>query len=146
MKIIWGQQLSIHDGECKYLKRWVLQFKWFSLRLHHWTGNDDLRYDHNHPWWFISFVLWGSYKEHLPVVMQHGILDKLVWYKDNNTRIRRWLSLRYYPAEHSHAVETKNCWTLLLTGPQKYKWGFWVNGKLVTKKQYFKQFGHHQCE
>lgn len=35
------------------------------------------------------------------------------------------------------------CWTVLLTGPEKRVWGFWVNGKFRKRNKYFYEHGHH---
>src|SRR4051794_15603879 len=59
--IIWGQRLG--KPECPYMRRWVLNFYWFSIRLHHWYSSDDQRYPHDHPWWFVSMVLSGGYMD-----------------------------------------------------------------------------------
>jgi len=48
-------------------------------------------------------------------------------------------------AEHKHCVEvkSKHCWTFLITGPKRRKFGFWVNGKFVKRNKYFYEYGHH---
>lgn len=117
--------------ECPYLERWVLNFRWFSIRLHHWMGSDDKRNLHDHPWWFWSLVLWGS----LTDVSEKGRTH------------RRPGSVAFFPAEYRHSVEIpKRCWTLLVTGPQTRVWGFWVNGKFRKRNKYFYMYGHHGCD
>lgn len=130
-RILKIDSVSSHDGECHYLNRWVLDFYFFSIRLHHWIGSDDNRYPHNHPWWFISCVLKGRLIEILP---------------NGSKAIRKVGSIQFFPSQHLHCVKADNCWTLLITGKQKYKWGFLVDDQIIPKKKYFKVFGHHQCE
>jgi hypothetical protein len=116
---------------CPYLERWVLDFKLFSIRLHHWLASDDQRHFHDHPWWYLSWVLKGSY------------VDRSPW---GDVRRARW-SVKRFPALHRHSVIIdKPCWTLLITGPEKRVWGFWVHGRFRKRNKYFFIFGHHPCE
>jgi hypothetical protein len=51
------------DGSDPYLTRWViLKVKWIGLYFHkfHRSDAEDL---HNHPWSFISIILWRGYNE-----------------------------------------------------------------------------------
>jgi hypothetical protein len=130
MKITWKQNLG--DPTCSYLRRWVLDCGWFSLRVHHWISSDDDRYFHDHPWWYWTFCLFGGYTD----VSEKG------------NQVIRPFTLHYFPAEHKHSVRVgiEGAWTLLLTGPEKRVWGFWVDGKFRKRNKYFFEFGHHQCE
>lgn len=128
----WGEKLG--RPECPYLQRWVLNFKVFSVRLHHWYSSDDHRAFHDHPWWFCTLVLRGGYTDVSPVgreVMRPG-------------------TLRCREATHRHTVEVNpgGCWTLILTGPVSRVWGFWVrNGaKFMKTNKYFLKYGHHPCK
>jgi hypothetical protein len=108
-----------------------LNFKLFSIRLHHWISSDDQRHFHDHPWWYWSFVLKGTY------------IDR----STNGEKLRDTFSLAKYPALHQHSVIIdKHCWTLLLTGAENRIWGFWVNGRFRKRNKYFFIFGHHPCE
>lgn len=130
MKLVWGQKLG--QKECPYIQRWVLDLGFCSFRLHRWLGSDDPRNFHDHPWWYISLVLWGSYADRSP--------------KGNTTR--KTGTLAYFPALHQHTVhlESKVCWTFLVTGPESRDWGFWVKGKFRKRNRYFYDHGHHPCD
>ena len=131
MKVVtWGQRLG--RLECPYARRWVLNLGVCSLRVHHFYRSDDKRYFHDHPWWYITLVLWGSYTDVSPggdVLLRLG-------------------SIATRRAEHQHTVVVgpRGVWTLLLTGPEKRKWGFWVNGKWLRARRYFFKYGHHPCD
>lgn len=129
MRLIWGQKLG--QEKCPYIQRWILDFGFFSIRLHHWLGSDDPRHFHDHPWWYYSLVLSGSYKDVSP----------------NGTKLRKIGSISYFPALHQHTVQltSKTCWTILLTGPESRQWGFWVKGKFRKRNRYFYDYGHHPC-
>ena len=131
--IIWGQELG--KKECPYLKRWVFDFKLFSIRIHHWTSGDDPRFFHDHPWDLLVFVLKGSYTDISPSGREHMPAGKMC--------IRK--------AEHRHTVETSGCCTILLCGPVKRIWGFWLKNKSgkdiwFKAKRFFLKYGQHQCE
>lgn len=133
--ITWNQPLG--NRECPYAYRWILDFYFFSIRLHRWITSDDLRYFHDHPCGFFTLVLWGSYTDISP----NGE-DKLT--------IGSW---RYREAlyKHSVKVDKKGCITLLVFGKPFREWGFYApkkSGKIIWQKakRYFLSFGHHPCE
>lgn len=130
MKIEWNQLLG--KPECPYIRRWVVDFGPFSIRLHHWLSSDDQRNFHDHPWWYLSLVLKGSYQDVSP----------------QGTRNRTPFTVSWFPASHQHTVKVApgGCWTLLITGREKRQWGFWVKGKFKKRNRYFYDFGHHPCE
>lgn len=119
-------------AECPYMRRWVLDFGLFALRIHRWESSDDYRAFHDHPWWFLTLVLKGSYVDVSPE--GHDLLTAG--------------SVRYRPASHKHTVEiqTPGTWTVLITGKPLRRWGFWVDGKLLRRDKYFAVHGHHPCE
>jgi hypothetical protein len=127
--LTWGESLG--RAECPYLKRWVLNLSLFSLRIHHWLSSDDDRNFHDHPWWFLTFVIRGGYTDVNPL---------------GRERVGRW-SVKFRPALHRHTVEvdTGGCWTILLCGPILRSWGFWVKEKFLKANKYFYQWGHHPC-
>jgi hypothetical protein len=113
------------------MRRWVLDFGLFALRLHRWYASDDRRAHHDHQWWFLTLVLWGGYTDVSP-----GVRDRL-----------RFGSIRFRSALHRHTVEVprRGATTFLITGPVRRRWGFWVNGKLHLRDRYFATSGHHPC-
>jgi hypothetical protein len=130
MKFVWRQKLG--RPECPYIERTYFECKWFSVRLHHWLASDDQRFAHNHPWQWFTLVLAGSYTD---------VTDK-----GNQRMIPGRFAFR--SADHCHKVKVDKggCWTLLITGPEKKEWGFFVNGKFRRRNKYFFEWGHHPCE
>lgn len=131
--ITWKQKLG--KEECPYLHRWIIDFKLFSIRIHHWFFGDDPRHFHDHPWSFLGMVLWGCYYD----VTEKG--EEYMWPG----------KIFYRQATHKHTVKTDGCWTLIFTGPEVREWGFWIVNKSKTKeiwfkaKRYFIKYGHHPC-
>lgn len=120
------------DPACPYCYRWVLNLGLIAFRLHKWVASDDLRYHHDHPYWFITFVLRGSY----------------INITDGGEEVLKPGCVRFRRAEHRHAVKlvSKSCCTFLISGPPLRKWGFWVKGKFMRREVYFQKFGSHQCD
>ena len=131
-QVRWGE--NVGKPECPYMRRWVINLRLFSIRLHYWMASDDLRHFHDHPWWFVNIILRGSYID----VSPEG---------------RDYLgpgSIRFRKANHKHTVfiQEGTCLSLLITGPQERDWGFWVPGRnrILRPLRYFSRYGHHQCE
>lgn len=114
------------------MRRWVMETPFGSVRLHRWLASDDRRHFHDHPWWFITLVLWGSYTDFTP----HG------------EEVLRAGNVRYRPAHHQHTVgvPTRGCWTMMVTGAHSRFWGFWVGDKFKRSNKFFLEHGHHPCE
>lgn len=117
--------------ECPYVIRWRLEFPFGSIRVHHWLSNDDNRAVHDHPWWFLTFVVKGGYTDSQP-----GKVDVLTA-----------PAVRFRKAEHRHTVfpHPGGAWTILITGRPLRKWGFWHKDKFIKANKWFLTFGHHPC-
>lgn len=129
--IRWKEPLG--KPECPYAYRWVFYTPFFSIRLHHFVRSDDKRFYHDHPWWFITFVLKGFYID----------------VSDKGDDLLKTFSIRYRKRNHKHfVVVPEEVWTILLTGPVKQKFKFFDKDTLqeVSRDTYFKHFGHPPCD
>jgi hypothetical protein len=128
-RFAWGEPLGW--AECPYVIRWIAETPWISVRIHHWTGPDDDRAFHDHPWWFLTFVVRGSYTDKNPAGDDH----------------LRAPAIRFRPALHRHTVvpDPGGAWTVLLTGPIIRPWGFWLGEKFTKANKWFLSRGHHPC-
>lgn len=129
--ITWRQPLGLKEDP--FMVRWVINFYFFSIRLHHWMHSDDSRAYHDHPWWFWTYVIRGSYVDLSPDgadLVQAG-------------------QFRFRPASHAHTVMVPSesdisTWTIMLTGRHKRTWGFWITPlKWIKANKYFYSVGHH---
>jgi hypothetical protein len=148
----WGQLLG--REECPYAKRWALGLGLFSLRVHHFYRSDDDRAHHDHPWWFLTLVLRGSYVDEspCPICVEQGV-PRSPYHPYCICRgtgvIKDTLtpgSIRFRRAHHKHTVRTTGVWTLVLTGPHVRTWGFWDRGRFVKSNKWFLTRGHHPCD
>jgi len=157
------------EPDCKYLERWLLgvglpgKNTWFTLRLHHFFRSDE-DHLHDHPFWFITLVVKGSYEDWVECPGCKGKrghrYEKYVDMPSGPVAATGWRNcifcggtgqvvgtrmtpgtIRYRPALHRHRVVTDGCWTLVLSGPKIRDWGFWVNGEWMRQRKYFRKFG-----
>jgi hypothetical protein len=108
-----------------YLNRWfILRRKWlpFQVYLHQILRSDHDRDLHDHPWWFVTFILWGGYVEHQPWPRGTDFDCETPDYK----AYRRWPGMILFRrATHLHRLElTKPAWTLVIRGRSNREWGF----------------------
>ena len=98
-----------------YLDRWwvIPRNRWFNIYLHKFTGSDQDRDLHDHPWWSVSFLLTGHLEEVL-LNGSYGVIDH--W----------WPVFRRAKHAHRLILCSDVAWTLFFTGPRKRKWGFYT--------------------
>ena len=112
--IIGRKPFCIGPDHDVYLRRWwvIPKNKWFNIYLHNFFRSDDDRALHDHPWWNVSILLRGEYKEHTR----------------QRIYLRRAPVVVFRSAVCAHRIElTTNggsVWTLFITGPKIRDWGF----------------------
>ena len=122
--------------ECPYVIRWRLETPLGSVRVHHWLASDDRRAVHDHPWWFLTFVVKGGYTDFNP-----ERVDEL-----------KAPAVRFRSSFHQHTVHPwpGGCWTIVVTGRKKRDWGFWDwswdKPKFIKANKWFLKYGHHPCD
>jgi hypothetical protein len=111
MTIFPVQEIGNHEGVF-FFRYTLLRAKLFNIYLHQFIRGDMDRCLHDHPWDFISIVLWGGYWEE----MWAGKF----WRRPGSILFRR--------AKTAHRVTLdpgKRAWSLVITGPKVRPWGFW---------------------
>jgi hypothetical protein len=122
------------DGDQPYLTRWILcKFQKWAIYFHkfHRSDADDL---HDHPWSFISIILWRGYNE-------------VTFGASKDERVSR----RIYPgqiifrkATHTHRVVlrgNKPAYTLVIRFKYTRYWGFYIGKHWQDFREYFKNQG-----
>lgn len=127
------------DGTPYLIRYYVFKCRKFQVVLHHILLS-DYSCLHDHPWKFISIILWRGYWERTPIgsPTDIGLVEKK-WYGIGSV-LRR-------PARWVHALqlpEGKTAWSLVIMFKRERRWGFW------TKKgwQYYMKYDpkHEICE
>ena len=122
----------IGKPDAPYLRRWwiIPRNRFFNIYLHQILRSDDDRALHDHPWWNVSIILRGGYREWMPAPLPGAPLStRWLIRKAGHVVVRR--------ATHAHALEllpdlsqpeNKDaliaCWSLFITGPKVREWGF----------------------
>ena len=109
----------VGDSWNPYLRRWwiIPRNKWFNVYLHHFCKSDDDRALHDHPYWNVSILLRGRYREHM---------------QDGTMVVRRAGNVVFRGAEAAHRIQLytslwgnpQRAWTIFITGPRVREWGF----------------------
>jgi hypothetical protein len=101
-----------------YLSRWYLipRNRYFNIYLHRYTGSDDARALHDHPWLSMSILLAGQI---------HEVCRDKYGMKLENHRLRRFIP-KYRSSTYAHRIvlESQTAWTIFFTGPRVRRWGF----------------------
>lgn len=137
-RLFSGKPHQIIGGENgdPYMLRWYVipRNPLLNIYVHKFLRSDDDRALHDHPWWFVSLILRGSYIEHTP----------------GGARIRDAWSIAFRPAETRHRVQLLinmmtgrelPCWTVIVTGPKRRGWGFWCRDKVTALDHPFYDYG-----
>lgn len=108
----------------------IVQAPWFGIYLHHIHRPDRDRDPHDHPWAFWSLILAGGYIERVwPDKTDPGTSYR---------RVRNRWSPGHLGRRQAHIITHIDgpLWTLVLTGPRRSDWGFWVDGDFVPWRKY----------
>jgi hypothetical protein len=89
----------------------LVKTRWFNIYLHQLTAPQRHSNCHDHPWWFVTLILWNGYVEETA----GGVLH-----------FRHAGNVLYRPAKFKHNVITPwgTAWSLIITGPKSREWGF----------------------
>ena len=113
------RQPDVTIGE-NYLERWYLipRNRFLNVYLHKFSGCDDDRALHDHPWHSVSFLLKGRLDEIMPA--RAGRLER-----QRRREVPRFIPV-FRSATHAHRLELIEgpAWTVFITGPKFRSWGF----------------------
>lgn len=117
-----GPHFRIGSPESPYMLRWYVipRNPFFNIYIHKFLRSDDDRAMHDHPWWFLSVMLWGKYAESL---YRNGR-------RTHDIRTAPSIVFRRPTDRHIVSLLTRGdkilpCWTLVFTGRKVREWGFW---------------------
>jgi hypothetical protein len=134
------KEIMREDGK-PYLIRWNLfECKLFSIKLHRILMSDHDCF-HDHPWSFMSIILWGGYVEHrertaFDEMAIPGVDDEYPTY--HTSKIFHPGNIIYRKATDKHKLEIHQpCTTLVVTFKKVREWGFWSKkGKFIPWYKY----------
>lgn len=98
-----------------YMVRYkIFRCRWFKIFLHHILRSDEDPELHDHPWDFISLILWEGYHE----VLQ-GRTGATI------RRVRCGAVVRHRAADAHRLILDRPAWTLVGVTGKKRTWGFY---------------------
>jgi hypothetical protein len=118
-----------------YMTRWFLVGGPVSagrrVYLHFFHRSDHERALHDHPWPFVSLVLWPGYFEW---TVGAGKVTHCTWYGPLSILRRR--------ATWQHRVQVlsgRGCWTVVWIGRKERSWGFWCRRGWVPWREFIER-------
>lgn len=109
-------------------------------RIHEILRSDSDRHLHDHPWWSISIILEGGYREWMPL---HAHQDfsrdaEFLYYVD-----RKPGDIVFREASDRHRLELLNgpAKSLFIMGPWEQDWGFYLPEGKMYWKEYLALYG-----
>ena len=119
------------DVNGAYLVRFkIFRCPWFKIFVHHILRSDEDSELHDHPWNFVSIILWSGYHEILPWKGDARIPE---WPR----RIRAGDVVRHRAADAHRLVLDRPAWTLVFVTGKKRHWGFWTQDGWVPYEVFF---------
>jgi len=110
----------------EYLTRlYLINTPWFGLKIHWFHAPDPDEHCHDHPWWFISFLLKGMYQEKRQTFIGVGHNAWIMSRETEKQRGRFSFAFRRSTDVHRITMCTRECKTLILNGPRTKSWAFW---------------------
>lgn len=92
-----------------FIRYTLLKTPLFRVYLHELDAPTMHPQCHDHPWSFVTFLLWGGYAE----------------FHRGEWKRREPGAVLFRPAEFEHNVVTDGTsWSLVFTGPKRRQWGF----------------------
>lgn len=145
------ERFTVGNPDCPIMKRLtIVRIPWLgSVRIHRFMPNADDRDVHDHPWNFLTFVLFGHYEDRRICDACEGTgrsYDEVDLYAcpgcgGRGIVLRELMTVgkvRYRSATHQHIthVGPRGCLTVVLTGPVIRDWGFMRAGDWIWWKTY----------
>lgn len=137
-------RLRRYDGQV-FLDRWGIEHDRIGgVFLHKMSAPDPGKDLHDHPWSWVSIVLWGGYTEERAPTREAPVMAEIAarWPDTSGPGAeghRSWLSVRSLRLDECHritALDRRTCWTLLVHGPRQRSWGFYLPTGWVDERTY----------
>lgn len=147
MKFFKKRKEILRDDNSVYLIRWNLfECKYFSIKIHKILLSDhDCM--HDHPWSFVSIILWGGYVEHREIgeILPHHVNHNPCEIQfESVSKIMHPFSILYRKATDIHRLEIHQpAITLVITFKKIREWGFWTKLGWI---EWFKYNSNQKCD
>ncbi len=119
------KEIRSKEGKLHFCRWRILETPWFSVYVHLLCESDSDKHLHNHPWNFISIVLFGKYREQL--ISYHDGYDS--W---TNNESKQFIP-RFRNRNHFHKIEVlEPTISLVITGTRYHDWHYWLSSSRIV--------------
>lgn len=149
MRLRWRRMRLRRDDGKIYLDRWGFELvpgsepderprEWFGIFVHRMTAPDPGLDLHDHPWWFATIPIVGSYVEEramtreAPALARDAEMVADQWHveyvsRGNRQHVRRgrWRGMRLDECHRITDLSGPRVWTVVVHGPKRRRWGFY---------------------
>lgn len=140
-------RLRRHDGGI-YLDRWGVEHDRIGgVFLHRMNAPDPGVDLHDHPWSFVTIVLAGGYIEERAPARVASQLAHVAEKNPKTTHGQRgdieqrdpWRArlMRLDECHRITALAGRHCWTLVIHGPTRRRWGFYLPTKWIDEHAHY---------
>lgn len=127
------QRSDIYFGGSRYMRRWLFgSTNSWGIRIHCIERSDADRELHDHPFWFVSFILSGGYYEHTPD-------GRRTWYGPGSIVFRSADTLHRLELAQESVARYTPAWTFVIRGRYARLWGFLDAGIWTTWQKFVGQ-------
>lgn len=133
MKFVIGPFKLYSHHLSDYMRRWIFQHPFGTVRLHNIRIPDADPDLHDHPWDFVSLILRGGYVEKVPVPGGNPATGPFqhLQIKAGGVNVRRSTD-----AHHIESLIGSSTWSLVFSGQRVRTWGFWTPEGWVQWRKY----------
>ncbi len=126
-KLFLVVEISSREGVLHFRRYRLFSCRWFNVYIHRIYQNDKDHHCHSHPWNFVSFILWGGYREIRFVEGQPPLS-----YERKAPCVFRCTTDQF----HKIVALYKPTTSLVITGRRKSEWGYQTDEGFMTNQQY----------
>jgi len=130
------KEIISKEGVVHFRRYRLLSTPWFNIYIHNILKSDEDAHPHDHPWHFLSFILWGGYTEEWrPAYEDRMYRNGFSLYISK----RYPATMVYHHAKDFHKITLlkKSAWTLVFTfGKRRPSWGYQTPQGWIDFKDY----------
>jgi hypothetical protein len=125
-KLFLIREIKSKEGKVHFRRYRFLATPWLNVYVHQICRSDREKHMHDHPWDFITLILWRGYIE---------FTEKY----PKGTK-RGFLHIVPHKAEEVHQFaledESKSTWTFVITGSRRREWGYQTESGWFSNETY----------
>ena len=129
------KEIVSKEGVIHFRRYRLLSTPWFNLYIHNILHSDEDVHPHDHPWHFISLILWGGYIERWMSAYE----NYRFWMgRPLRTDKHTMGSVIFHNAKDFHQITLlkPSVWTLVFTWGKRKSWGYQTRSGWIDHQTY----------